>query len=191
MAGRRRAARRQQLLVVGAGLLAAGTVAVLALRSGSTLFVTAAMTPWREHLSEALSITGLVIAFVGVIPAARLRRAHRRSPSVGSFGYDQRQRARRCVRRGQPASHEDQDAARVVAQVMVRQAVSALVTVGMALNLTGLTLRTASPWWASALAVVALAALVGQVVSTESARRARRWLRAFAPSPQDASQQPG
>lgn len=88
---------------------------------------------------------GAGLLALGVIPAARLRR-------------------------GQPAGHDDQGAARVVAQVMVRQAVSALVTMGFALNLAGLALHTASPWWVGLLAVVALAALIGQVVSSGSER---------------------
>ena len=136
---------------------------------------------WREDLGWVLTVVALVLIVAGVVLAVRAGMYRDRyAAQMSMFSRDQRRRARRCVRRGQPAPQEVGAAAVLFAQALVRQRTMVLAYAGMAANTSAIALNATNLGLAAVEAAVVVVILVAVIVVLVQAHGARRWLQTHA-----------
>lgn len=165
-------------LAVG-GLLVVVGLCLLLLVAGVPLPNSSGEPPaWRTALGFAITAVGFVIAGVGIYRMARAGMYSARTRAVlTSYTRQQRRDAVRLVRRGAPVPDDALPVATAMAASMARQRRATALYVGIALTGVGTTLRIASPWWMTLMALsgITLVAIAIPLVNRD-ARLAQHWL---------------
>lgn len=178
---RARRSRRWRWPLAALVLVSAVAVAVAAMAGAlPSTTVPARLPRWRDDLSSAMNIAGLVLLLVGLVITVVTGSFGRRSLAwTREHDLSQRRLAQRCVRRGQPVPAEVQAAAVATAGAWVRQRWGVPSIFGSCVVLVGVAVGMTNPWWAALAALGSAAMLTLAIALLDAARRARRWLEVY------------